>query len=418
MINVTKSSWCLGILALLLACTPAAGQDGAPLETVENRYRPALDPAGIRLGGFRLSPSIGMEAHFTDNIFADPSISDEDFIYILNPGASLESDWSVHSLYLEAEAEIGRYDDNDSEDFDDFSLAAEGRLDISRSSYLGADLAFQRTHEERTSAENARNADLTVYDMNRARVSFMRRPNRLYVRLDASIADIDFEDARAGNRIINNDDRNRQESTQSLDIGYEFKPGDTVYLRGAARSLDYEQEIDDDGFARSGDGYEVVLGASRSISGLSAISVYAGYFLQNFDDIRFDDFEGVSFGADLTWNVSNLITLNAAAARTIEPTSIFGASGVVAEYFELGLDYELLRSLIVSADFEIGKDVYEGIDRKDDVVGAGLGIKFMLNRNIYLYFGYDYSDREVEPRDFADDIYTINAAFMRVQGQL
>ena len=407
-----------GVLVLLLAGTQASGQDGTALETVENRSRPALDPAGIRLGGFLLSPNVGMEAHFSDNIFADPSISAEDFVYIVNPRVSLDSDWSVHSINLQAEAEIGRYDDNDSEDFDDFTLVAEGRLDIDRSSYFGADLVFDRTHEERTSAENATNADLTVYQTNRASVSYMRRPSRFFVRLDASILDTDFEDAKARDRIINNDDRNRRELIQSLHFGYEFRPGNTVYVRGTARSLDYEQEIDDDGFARSGDGYELVIGASRAISGVSAMSVFAGYLSQDIDDVRFSSVDGVSFGADITWNITNLITLNARAERTIEPISIFGASSVVAESYGLGLDYELLRSLILSADFNIGKDDYEGIDRKDDVLGAGLGARFMLNRNLHLYIGYDYSDREVEPQDFSDDIYTINAAFMRIQGQL
>jgi len=361
---------------------------------------------------------LGVDAHFNDNIFADPSNSIEDFIYIGNPEISLESDWNNHFLNFEAEAEIGRYDDNDKEDFDDFSFLADGRLDISRSSYFSSELSYEHNHEERSSAENTAGTDPTIYEVSEVSVTFFRQPNRFFLRLDALLRDTDFEDTSVGERIINNDDRDREVKAQSIHVGYEFTPETMVYLRGTANSVNYEQRIDDDGFERSSEGYEVAFGASRAISGVSSISAFAGYRSQNIDDPRFETVDGVSFGADITWNITNLITLKAEAGRTIEPTSIFGASSVDVTSYSLGFDYEPLRSLILSADIEFATDDYQGLEREDETQGARFGMKLMLNRTLHVFLGYDYADREVRPGDFADDIYTINAAFIRIQGQL
>jgi len=408
----------LSLLAFVAVSFPAAAQEFISLETVANRVRPGLDPLGIRLGNFVLSPSLGVESHYNDNIFADPQVSIEDFIYLVNPGLSLESDWNNHDLNIEADASIGRYADNEKEDFEDFSFLAHGRLDISRGSYISGELSYGKTHEERTSAENTVGADLTVYEVNEASVTFLRRPNRFFLRLDAAFRDTDFEDTRAGNRIINNDDRNRRGVKQSVHVGYEFTPGSMMYLRGTANSLDYEQRRDDDGFQRSWDGYEVVLGASRPISGVSSVNVFTGYLTQDIEDPRFESVDGVSFGADITWDITNLITMNVEARRTIEPTSIFGASSVDATRYSLKLDYELLRSLIFSAEVEVARDDYQGLAREDEILSSGVGAKFMLNRTLHVFLGYDYAEREVSPLEFSDDAYEINAAFIRIQGQL
>lgn len=409
--------YCIPV-ALLSVSASGLAQQLEPLETVENRVRPTLDAHGIRMGSFVLSPSLTAGAWFSDNVFADDNVSVEDFVYRVGSELSLESDWNNHFLGIDAEADIGRYDDNDDEDYEDFSIQADGRLNINRATYIAGGVELSQEHEDRSSAENIAGADLTEYKVGEASVTFFRQPNRFFLRLNALVRDTDFEDTRMGNIGINNDDRNRKREEQSVRIGYEFVPGSLVYVQGTVKSWEYEQEFDDDGFARSSDGYEVVLGAGRAISGVSSARAFVGFLSQDYDDPRFETVDGVSFGADVTWNITNIMTLNAEASRRIEPTGIFGASGINATSYGLTIDYELVRSLILSADVKISKDDYEGLSREDESLKSGFGIKFMLNRTLHVLVGYDYEQRDVRPLEFARDEYKINTAYIRLQGQM
>lgn len=409
---------CLVFAAFLLSSASASAQRNQPLETVANRDRPALDALGIRFASYTLASSLSVRSTYNDNIFADESITAEDFIYSIAPAMTLESDWNNHFLSLEAEADIGRYEDNDAEDYDDYSFRADGRLDITRRSYVAGHVLHSQNHEDRTSAEDVAEASLTEYSVDSAAVTYFRQPNRFFLRLNLTMRETDYDDAQTRFAVLNNDDRDRRQTEQAVRLGYEFLPGSSMYLQGTINSWKYDQRIDDAGFQRSSDGYEVVFGASRAISGISSVGAFVGFRSQDLDDPRFETVDGISFGADITWNVTNLITLNVEARRTIEPTTILGASSINATNYGLTIDYELLRRLILSANIEIANDNYEGLDRKDEVFSSGFGMKFMLNRNLYIYLGYEYERRQVRPQDFGDDDYRLNTGFVRLQGQL
>ena len=116
--------------------------------------------------------------------------------------------------------------------------------------------------------------------------------------------------------------------------------------------------------------------------------------------------------------MTNLITLNAQARNTIEPTTVLGASSINAKRYGISLDYELLRRLILSVSVLSTDDTFEGLGREDSVFGSGLSAKFMVNRNLYAYVGYNTESREVTPQEFGEENYDLRTVFIRLQGQL
>ncbi len=404
-------------VALLFAGLSAMAQQVQPLETVANRPRPALDPLGIRLSGFILSPDLSVQGTYNDNIFAHDSVTVEDIVVSVLPSISLESNWNRHSLSLNADADIGRYQDNSDEDYEDYEIRADGRLDINSANYLSGFLRHAADHVDRTSPEDFRFAGITEYTADTASLTYFRKPNRFLLQLNGRARETLFEDSPTPIGSINNADRNRFQTDYTMRIGYEFVAESVFYLQGTANSWDYQQKVDNAGFERSSNGYEVAMGISREISGVTSANVYVGYLSQEFDDGRFETVEGLSFGADIIWNVTNLMTLNATASRNIEPTAIVGASGIAATYYGMSLDYELLRNWILSMNIFLADDEYQGIGRTDNVVGSGLSTKYLIHRNFYAYLGFDYERRESTPENLRADDYRVNRFFLRLQGQ-
>jgi len=410
------SCWLLG--AALLAGTTVRAQQIERAETVTDRNRPALDAQGIPAGSFRLFPVLAVEGLNHSNIFAQTDDAVDDFIMSVRPSLSLESDWNKHALILLAGMDIGRYADNGSEDYDDFSVSADGRVDISRISFFSTEISHEQTHEQRTSADDIGGINPTEFTVDRIDATYFRKPNRSFVELNAIAHNLDFDDVATSAGIVSNDDRDRQILTGTARFGYEMTPDYSIFVQGETKSWEYDQQFDDAGFQRNSDGYEIVAGTALDFSGVTFGDFFVGFRSQEFDDLRFATVEGISFGGDITWNITGLTTLNALANRTVEPTTIVDAAGILATRFGIRVDHELLRNLILSADLTTVNDDYQGIDREDDVFRAGFAAKYMLNRKLYLYLGYNFERRDTALANSGGTEYRINKYFLRLQGQL
>ena len=89
-----------------------------------------------------------------------------------------------------------------------------------------------------------------------------------------------------------------------------------------------------------------------------------------------------------------LTTIRVEAASRVEETTTPGASGFLDQSAGLRVDHELMRNVIVGARASYANQDYEGVARSDDVIRAGLGLDYLINRNFSVGLGYDYTDRD------------------------
>ena len=132
---------------------------------------------------------------------------------------------------------------------------------------------------------------------------------------------------------------------------------------------------------------------------------FAGYTQRDFDDSRLSTIDGPDFGVDLTWYVTPLTTIVGSASRTIEETTILGASGYFASRGALSIDHELLRNLLILLDGGFQNNDYEGITRSDDIVTARAEARYLINRHAYLSGSYRFRRRDSDAinQDFTDN---------------
>ena len=399
---MNKNFWCRKILLAIgmsLVWQPSVSQELAANETVVNRPRPALDPIGIRLGGFQLFPQLEIGGVYNDNIFAREDDKTSDLTYAIEPRIELTSNWSRHALDAGVDAAIRRFRDNGGEDHEDYTIWAGGRVDVSRSGYLASEIRHARRHEDRESPNDVQGLERTAFDISSVAVSYQTRPgsNRLTMRLAGEYRDFAYEDSLGSSGPINNADRDRGVLSGTLRLGYAPTPYYSLFVQAETRSIDYDDQFDDAGFQRDFDGDEISLGVAIDYSGLIFGDFFFGYRSDSFNDPRFADIDEPSFGVDLAWNITGLTTLSLSGRRSVEPTTIVDVSGIVETNFGLRVDHELLRNLILGLEWSTVDQDFDGIVRKDDIDTVDFSARYLMNRRAEVVLAYSHRDRDSSP---------------------
>ena len=386
-------------------------------DTVTSRDRPELDPQGMRASSFLLYPALDVEAMHDDNIFADNDETESDLITRIKPELVVESDWSRNGLNFKAFADFGRYKDNGDEDFDDYLVSADGFLGIKKANHLAGEISHARKHVARSSPNDRNGIEPTIYYVNSISADYRHRFNRLSFQVGGNGRMLDYDNVEGSQGIINNQDQDRDELLALLQVNYDVSPALSAFARAQYKDIKYDQKYDNNGIRRSSNGNQVDLGIELFPSGKISGEVYLGYVNRDYDDPVFDGIDEPIAGASLTWIPSGLTTVTFSSSRDIEETTVDTASGILSTDHNINIDHELLRNLLLNFNLGIRDEEFEGTSRNDDYKYAGFGVRYLMNRNVYLYFSYDYDKRDSDTQGGAND-YTINETAIGVRVQL
>ncbi len=417
----------LSVLALAFAATgltslPAAAQDDLQRgETVLERRRPEVEQLGIRAGSFRFLPRLETGAIYDSNVFATDSNRKHDFIWTIQPRLDIKSDFSEHALNFSASGNAGRYRDFSSENYTDYNVQADGRFDVSKSGAFDGLLYHRRNHEGRGDIDSlAGYAEPVVYRQSGGEAGYTQRFNRLRARLSGSAQYSEYDDvALRGGGIARQGDRDRWEYAGTGRLGYEFIDGYETFIQGTYSWTRHRRDRDFAGVNRDSDGYEIVGGLTGELTGLITGELYAGYLARNYDDSRLEDFGGLALGGRLNWSVTQLTTITGSLSRQIRETSSSLGLGTASSYertlLAVGVDHELLRTLMLNGRAQYRRDDFNGVSRKDDVYTLAAGATYQVNRYFTLSGGYTYEKRNSDAAGFD---YSDNIVYLRVGAQM
>lgn len=393
----------------LLMASPAFAQQDAPTakeDSVASRARPDYDPIGIDsqelltrmglpadpvLGSFLIFPKIDVGFLYDDNIYRIETDERSDKILQFSPGVRIQSDWDNHLLTLRAGANIGRYQDNGSEDYEDYNFGASGTADVSERTTIGGGIGFTQSHTDRSSPDDSgQGIPLTTNFQTTYRLNAAFKGERFSFRADGEWVELDFDDAGP----INNDDQDRDEYRMSFRVGYEFVVGTTFFVEPRYKIVEYVDALDDSGRARSSDGYRVLSGFTWDVSGVTFLEVGAGFLEQRFDDALFGTVSGPAFTVDFVWNATDLLTLTLELDRTVEETTLVNASGILNTKWGFTIDYDPLENLILTLGGSVKNEDYEGITREEDTLRFHFIVKYLIHPDWVTEFRYQYEDRD------------------------
>lgn len=407
MTKVRKYIWIATLAAVALTGNSVfAQQSDAPgavapeRQSVFDRPRPGYDALGAHMGSFYLLPSLDVLETYDSNIFAGAHDAKSDFYTTLRPGIALRSDWSNHALNFTASGDFKRYADHVSENNDNFATSLQGQLDILRDVYLTAGGGYRLLHEDRSSPDAAATARPVEYHVASGNLGFAHERGVVGFRLDTTVDSYSYNDATsgAGAPIVEND-RNRTEYTAAPRVSYEIVRGYEAFVRTTFNARDYESPDHATGTRRDSKGYAIDTGAAIDVTHVINGDVYASYVEQDYDDARLPTASGFGFGANLLWNVTQLTSLRLSARNSVEETTQAQASGYIQNALTFTVEHELLRNVLLSAQANYSNQDYQGISRSDDVYGAGVGVKYLLTRNLSARLDVTYSQRASDAAD-------------------
>ncbi|MBI1778230.1 MAG: outer membrane beta-barrel protein [Proteobacteria bacterium] len=402
-----SSIWMMPLCVLF--ATAAIAQEAAQRgETVTTRARPDFDPLGVRVGSARLFTTLGLQETYDNNIFAISSAPKGDFITSIDPSMDLRSDWNNHALSFHADSHLARYARYTNENVADVALAANGRLDILRDARILGDAGYRLAHEPRFSPEDVGALRPTEYSDWSGKLTGEKEFSRVSLQLTSAVDRFQYQNGRtAAGAVVNQSLRNRDETQLTLRTGYELAPLRQIYLLTGYNWRDYRSTVDAGGFNRNSTGYTAAVGTRYDVTGILFADLFVGYRHQDYRDIRLAPASGPTGGAKLTWNLSGLTTLTGELSRDVQETSVAAASSYFATRSLIAADHELLRNLLLNANFGYELDSFQGINRADSYYLAGIGAKYLLNRNLSLSGAYGYRSRSSNATGIGFDDHSI-----------
>lgn len=361
---------------------------------VRDRPHPESEAPGVRAGSFVLHPALSVAGIYDDNVLATEANERNDVAIRLSPQLLVQSDWGGDdriNLRLAAQAE--RYAKLTSENGIDLDAATDGLVAISSNTKVAFAARWQRQRESRRSQDVFVQTEKPVrFSTTAAGFSVTHSLTRIVLSGEASVQRFDYEDARLANR---------------APIDEDFRDNDLIRLRGRVSfaqspalvwfgQITYDQR--DYRLRRQGaeqrnsDGFEILGGVAFEPAILLRGEIGLGYLTRRYKSPTFGDFSGFAVNGKLEFFASELTTVTATAKRQANDAGIPQSSGYITTGGQLGIDHELLRSLILSASVSYETDSFNGIDRKDKRWAGRAVADYQMNRNISLRLSCDHLD--------------------------
>ena len=366
--------------------------------SVSARPHPDYQAPGIRMGSFILNPKLTPSLESNDNIFAQKSAKTSDTIWRVQPELTLSSDWNTHAVSLYARGSLNRYSKNDSENTDDYSFGANGRLDVARDSAINGGLSFGKATEPRTSPDTPTGAiEPTRYQQTSGNRSYSKEFNRLKISGRVGSDKYNYQDVatKAYPKVpkIDQDFRDRTETAVSGRADYAVSPATALFVEVVGNNRNYRLDKPAVSLTRDSKGVNVYGGANFELSALLRGEIGMGYMKQNYKDPTQKDVSGFGARALVEWFPADLTTVTLSGSRSIKDSAALKVTSYISNSISLRLDHELLRNLILGGNIGSTTDDYQGSTRQDKVMTAGVRGTYLINRNVGLTAGYAYEKR-------------------------
>lgn len=382
--------------------TPVLAQAVVPGNVgVAQRARPDYDPIGGRIGAFVLYPSLLIATDYSDNLYATETNKVDDAELVLRPSVRVASDWARHRLEVNGYYQRSFHATRTTENNSQAQARVNGGLDISRRSHLDVSMSFGRLTESRTdiNSTSAARSPVTL-DSFDSRLTYRQLFSRMNIVATGGVARFSYNDVFAfDGTLIDQSFRNGKIADGGVTVGYEFANGLSVIGRFQADRLTYDVKTAGTGaaiipFDRDSTGTRLEAGVSLDFTRLLSGTIRAGVLRRDNDNPLFLDANGVSFGADLLYNVTPLTSVRLVADRTIEPGGSPLTSGNLRAQGTLMVDHELRRWLILSASVRYARLNPQGgnFEGSNELEGA-LGARYLLNRRWQARAEYRYFTR-------------------------
>lgn len=367
---------------------------------VRKRQQPGYEPVGIRYGSWMFNPSLLGGGFFDSNVFSSSTAKHSDIAAVVEPKLRAHTLWERHGIDLKLDAQSMIYNQFSSLNQDNISLKGSGWLDVARDLKVLGSFQVAHLNEGVGTLSSPVNAiSPTPYNLFSGDIAVRKEFNRLAASIGMGVKSYDYQSTQAQDgSIINQDGRDGQIYTVRGRLDYAFSP----FLGWFASVEGNQREVrGTPGHTLDSNGYRALSGVTLGRANLLSGEIGGGYVSQQFDDPTIGTISGPSYHASLLWRPTRLLDIRARAEQLVTETSDTSSNGVLANAFQLGADYELLRNVVISLAGGYETDRFFGQTRKDNVTSTDARVKYMLNRFSSVSVYHRYTDRKSDIPTFS-----------------
>jgi hypothetical protein len=390
---------------------PETTERPAPEDTpVRTRQHPGYEPVGIRSGPWMLNPALTAGLLYDSNVFSSNTNRRSDLAAVVEPSLRARSMWDRHGLDLKVGAQTTQYKENSSLNQTNYGIRGTGWFDVTRD--LVVLTSFQASHLNEgvgSLASPANAAKPTPYDLFSGDVTVRKQFNRWAMALGVGVDSYDFGSTRAlDGSIIRQDARDGQIYVVHGRTDYALSPNLGWFASAECNARDLRGTSTQ---SLSSQGMRALTGLNIALTRLITGEFGVGYVRQRFEDRAIGTIDGPAYSAAITWRPTRLIDVNFKAEQIVTQTSDTSVTGVLANNFQLGVDYELLRNVVVSVAGSFEKDRFQGQSRRDEVATLDSRIKYLPNRfgTISVFHRFTERDSNVPTFSYQKHLVGFNA---------
>lgn len=367
------------------------------------------DPIGLRLGDFFWFPSAELDEAYNSNIFATPTKPSYDLITAFMPKFDLQSIFPRNALDLHGSSLLQVYADHPAQNTQDGVVNADGRLDVTAESsfYGNAQVAHQHISYGSPNSPGNIAQPVTYWDYI-AQAGYRQSGRRFSYQVDLGVEAAQYNAAPlVGGGVSPQSSQDATVSSAAVRASYEIIPDYLGYIRFGSSLYDYWHTVPG-GTRANFSTYRADFGLQILPRHLISGEAYAGYLIQNPAHSSFGSTSNPDFGGRLTWAITQLTTLNFTGLVTFNTgtpggttfstgapapgstTFITGSAGnsYLSRTITANANHELLRNVLVNLGATYGNYTFQGITRTDNFVILGAGLRYLVNRNLFLGGSY------------------------------
>lgn len=374
----------------------------------------AFAPIGLRLGDFFFYPRAEVDEAYNSNIFATTTSPTYDLITALTSSFDLLSNFPRNSLNLHAGSLEQIYADHPAQNTQDGVISADGTLAVTAGSILygTASVAHQHISYGSPNSPGDIAQPVTYWDYS-ATAGYLQGGRRFSYEVDLGVTSAQYNAALlVGGGVLPQSTQDGTASSAAITGRYEIIPDYLGYIRLGASLFDYSHTLPGE-IRPNFSTYRVDVGLQILPRHLISGEAYVGYLVQNFAQSSLGSSSTPDYGGRLTWSVTPLTTLTFSGLLTYNT----GTPGVavpsagnsyLSKTFTMNVNHELLRNLQLGLSATYINETFQGITLSNNVFIVGAGLKYEVNRNLYVGGDFSYAEQSsAGGSSFSQNILTL-----------
>ena len=297
---------------------------------------------GTRVGAFTLFPVIDLNLGYDDNVFATPAPTTASAVVLVRPSVELRSEWVNHSLRLAASGGFGFYANAPTQNFTNYLVQADGRLDIRTDFWLSGSIGFRRNTEALGTPNVSFAQAPTVVDTVPIELALYQKFNRFFYSLGAAATRYWYYDYSTITSLgLPGASRDRTEYEERLKLGYEVVADRlSFFIAPSINQRVYVETVNTAGQQRDSTGWNIGVGATLIFSPKSQLEGSIGGTSQTYTASGLST-TATTFSLAGMWNGYEPLTLRPVLSRSINESALSNYQNYVSTLAGIDFSYDI-----------------------------------------------------------------------------